>query len=1025
MLKRPLVWAAGACAALAGAAGLALADVSGRIGPSTGLTANGRQLNPVGRLTQVGNFPTGSAVSPDGRFLWVVDSGHGANDARVMSVATGQVVQTLPLPGAYGGIAFAPGGRRVYVSGTPRGDAAPAGPTKGNQGDVIHVFAVDPTSGNAVEQRPITLPASNGGTGRTNSLAPVSGTGTAFPEGLALSESGRWLVVALNQADRAAVIDTKTRRARLVATGAYPAGAAFDHRGRAYVSNEYDGTVTVIDPVRARVLKTIAGLGGSGGDRNSHPEGMTTDPIRDAIYVAVANRDLVATIDTRALTLRRTVSVGRPEGVGAAPVSVAVDSLGLTLYAADSGEDAVAAISLTRRPRPGAAVVPKRVVKVRSLKALRRYRTLSLQARAQLARAQGSGQRPAVRRAVRKLGQLRKRYLLGPAKLACSGPSRRQERAYTSAVLQALAERRASVRVHALKRAKRRLPRFAFCTAAPGYIPNLPANTLIGRLPTDAYTTSVQLTPNRQRLMWVAGKGAGAGPNTGYSSGGDAVPDTPPINAHSYVLDLLLGTVGTLPTPTDQQARASTQLADAAVHPADAESPPPGTPVVGPGGGPSAQIKHVFYIVRENRTYDQIFGSESRGDGDASLELFDDNGVPGPTGGITPNAHALARKFPLLDHFYADSEVSVDGHVITSGGYAIDYAQKALAARYSGRDRGNDIGVFPVTFPPNDFIFDQAVRQGISFRNYGEFRAGNLPFGNDGRPTFSQVTQATDGSYPGLTSIGCAGEATTCTQDSGILNGQGTLVAGISRFDIFQPEFEAQVQSGTVPTLNYLVLPNDHTNGTSPGRFTPQAMVADNDLALGQIVDLISHSPIWSSSAIFVVEDDSQDGADHVDAHRMPALVISPWANLGEVVSRRYDQYSALRTIELITGMQPLSLNDAFATPMYDSFDSSTHVSSTRYTAIVPSQSLSAQNAQSSPDARLSSKLPWQSLDLVPQATSDEILWHAVHGERSTPPAPGPNASPAEHARATTAERLIREHRNVRAYLRRTGDADG
>ena len=182
MLKRPLVWAAGACAALAGAAGLALADVSGRIGPSTGLTANGRQLNPVGRLTQVGNFPTGSAVSPDGRFLWVVDSGHGANDARVMSVATGQVVQTLPLPGAYGGIAFAPGGRRVYVSGTPRGDAAPAGPTKGNQGDVIHVFAVDPTSGNAVEQRPITLPASNGGTGRTNSLAPVSGTGTAFPE---------------------------------------------------------------------------------------------------------------------------------------------------------------------------------------------------------------------------------------------------------------------------------------------------------------------------------------------------------------------------------------------------------------------------------------------------------------------------------------------------------------------------------------------------------------------------------------------------------------------------------------------------------------------------------------------------------------------------------------------------------------------------------------------------------------------------------------------------------------------------
>jgi hypothetical protein len=229
-----------------------------------------------------------------------------------------------------------------------------------------------------------------------------------------------------------------------------------------------------------------------------------------------------------------------------------------------------------------------------------------------------------------------------------------------------------------------------------------------------------------------------------------------------------------------------------------------------------------------------------------------------------------------------------------------------------------------------------------------------------------------------------------------------------------------------VPTLNYMILPNDHTNGTTPGVYSPQAMIADNDLALGQIVDLISHSSIWSSSAIFVVEDDSQDGADHVDAHRMPAYVISPWAKRGAVVHTRYDQYSALRTIELIAGLHPLSLNDALATPMYDCFDTSADVSGTRYTAIMPTQSISEVNTSSSAMASTSAELPWRQMDLVPQALSDEILWHAVHGDASTPPAPGPDASPIEHSRTTIARDLLAHHGNVRAYLERTGgDGDG
>jgi hypothetical protein len=233
------------------------------------------------------------------------------------------------------------------------------------------------------------------------------------------------------------------------------------------------------------------------------------------------------------------------------------------------------------------------------------------------------------------------------------------------------------------------------------------------------------------------------------------------------------------------------------------------------------------------------------------------------------------------------------------------------------------------------------------------------------------------------------------------------------------------VATNSVPTLNYMILPNDHTNGTTTNDYTPQAMIADNDLALGQVVDLISHSAIWSSSAIIVVEDDSQDGADHVDAHRMPAYVISPWTKRGAVVSTRYDQYSALRTVELMVGLHPLSLNDALATPMYDCFDTTPDVAGTIYTAIAPTQSLGAVNKSSAADSSLSNKLPWDDIDLVPQALSDQILWHAVHGKSSAPPAPGPDASPVEHLRATTARALIARHGDVREYLESTGEGDG
>jgi hypothetical protein len=667
------------------------------------------------------------------------------------------------------------------------------------------------------------------------------------------------------------------------------------------VSNELDGTVSRVDLTSLRVVATIPV-----GKVEAHPEGMVLDGPGHRLYVAVANRDVVAVIDTVHDVVNYDADVGRFDlatgarhGVGTSPVALALSPDRRTLYAADAGEDAVAVV--TTVPRDG-----------------------------------------------------------------------------------------------------------------------LGAYRLVGRIPTAAYTTGVAVTPDGRQLVWLAAKGLGTGPNPLYGSHPAASQDAP---YGQYDIDMLLGRVGVLPVPTDAQARALAATVDADVHPADFTPAPTDTPVQSAGGGPSAQIKHVFYVIKENRTYDQVLGTDPRGDGDPALELFDDNGAPGPSGGVTPNAHALTRRFPLLDHVYADSEVSVDGHLITSGGYAIDFVQRGLQANYSGRGYALNAGQDPVTFPPNHFLFDQAVRQGISFANYGEMSAGVVPQGDDGRPTYASSAAGFVNGYPlffgcdnaGLIPVTATDHSVACSTDSGTLGPAGTAVA-TSRFDAFQASFERQLATGTVPALTYLTLPNDHTNGVSPNYPTPKALVADNDLGLGQLVDLISHSSIWSSSAIFVVEDDSQDGADHIDAHRMPAYVISPWARRGAVVHTRYDQYSVIRTMELMLGLHPLSLYDGLAEPMYDVFiPTGQRPDLSPYDAIVPTQSLIESNTAAAA-AGIDAVLPFDVPDLVPQRLFDAALYR---NEGKPVPAAGPDASAVEEARATGAEAEYRTHPTlVRQWLK-------
>ena len=535
--------------------------------------------------------------------------------------------------------------------------------------------------------------------------------------------------------------------------------------------------------------------------------------------------------------------------------------------------------------------------------------------------------------------------------------------------------------------------------------------TLAGRIPTAAYPTAVAVS-SAGKLAWVAGKGYGTGPNGS------------PTPAVAYIPDMLTGRVGVLDVPTAPQLTTYTTQANAAVHPANFTTAPPKTALT--ANGP---IKHVFYIVRENRTYDQVLGDDKRGDGDPSLTTFGDNSLSGPAGGITPNVHALVRRFPLLDHLYSNAEVSVDGHLWATQGIAIDTAQRRFQYEYSDRGYSDVDFILPPSFGPKVSLLDQAVRQGVSVANFGEVYAGSRS--DDGRSTFARVNAADYTRYP--MNMGCSAAPATdkkvtnpnlmnsqyCNSDSsanGLSVKFGSSKVYHSRFDFWNDWFQAQVKAGTLPRLTVIWLPNDHTGGHSVGDPTPQAMVADNDLGLGQIVQAISKSKVWKQSAIFSQEDDSQAGQDHVDGHRQVGLVISPWAKKAAVVHTRYDQDSILRSAMLLLGLEPLTMQDAFATPMYEAFMRTTDSPDTRtYTAIKPKYSPTTvfTATQSRRLDRIAKNLPYNHIDDIPQPLFDRLIWGSVFGDARRAPGPGPNSSEAEIQRNRIALKALKAGRPI------------
>jgi DNA-binding beta-propeller fold protein YncE len=375
-------------------------------------------------------------------------------------------------------------------------------------------------------------------------------------------------------------------------------------------------------------------------------------------------------------------------------------------------------------------------------------------------------------------------------------------------------------------------------------------------------------------------------------------------------------------------------------------------------------IQYVFYIIKENRTYDQVFGDQPEGNGRPDLVLFGRE--------VTPNHHDLARQFVLFDNFYVDGDVSDDGHLWSTAATSTEYENRIWPMEYSKRAPGVLDAPYdgdadhdrPIAAPQSGFLWDRLLQSGISFRNYGEWYSHEAQ-----NPSKMHVYLA-----------GLKGHSDMNFRDDiGDITDQ-------QRVDEWQREFTKFEANGELPRFSLIYLPSDHTVGTRPGYHTPTAMVADNDLALGRVVERISNSRYWPRSAIFVLEDDAQDGPDHVDAHRSVMLMISPYTRRHAVSHQHYTTVSVLKTMAQLLGIGSLTYFDDRAPSLLAEF--STKPSSDAYVAIRPSASLDEMNKPDAPGAKESSQWNFRGPDRAPEIELNRLIWKSVKGINSEPPPP-------------------------------------
>jgi YVTN family beta-propeller protein len=491
-----------------------------------------------------------------------------------------------------------------------------------------------------------------------------------------------------------------------------------------------------------------------------------------------------------------------------------------------------------------------------------------------------------------------------------------------------------------------------------------------GFIPTGWYPTALAVSTDNKRLFIGSSKGLGTRANPPAKLPISQVAAT----GFAHIGSLIGGLVSMLEIPNEarlaaytRQVYANTPYKDALIE-RPASAPRAGSnPIPSRVGDPSA-IKYVLYIIKENRTYDQVFGAfkdhkgKPRGNGDPNLTLFGED--------VTPNHHELARQFVLLDNTFCSGEVSADGHPWSTGAYVTDITSRTWPVQYGGK--GRQPLTEKVSIPPAGYIWDLCARKGISYRSYGEYVYASGPEAPPGPLE----------SMDGVTSL--KGHASKGWQAA-----RAAEKRDFEKADVFISELKEFERTDSLPRFMIMSLGENHTQGTRPGAFTPKAAVASNDVALGKIVEACTRSKYWKEMAIFVIEDDAQNGPDHVDAHRTVALVISPYARRQHLDSNFYTTVSMLRTIELILGLPPMSQYDAAAQPMYESFTAKPDPAP--YTGLPARIDLMARNPETAYGARESAALDFSDYDRLTVQDEDTLnraLWHSIKGAGVAYPVP-------------------------------------
>ncbi|USN98308.1 MAG: bifunctional YncE family protein/alkaline phosphatase family protein [Phycisphaeraceae bacterium] len=509
---------------------------------------------------------------------------------------------------------------------------------------------------------------------------------------------------------------------------------------------------------------------------------------------------------------------------------------------------------------------------------------------------------------------------------------------------------------------------------------------LLGLVPVGWYPGAVALDAGRGTIVAANIKGLPKEPK-GY---GGAQPGAKGFNSHHY-----FGSLSFFKVPRDDElAGLSERVAGNLRRPRiDAALLPPreGRPerAIPERIGEPSLIKHCVYIIKENRTYDQVLGDSGRGDSDPSLCVFGRE--------ITPNAHAITDQFVLLDNTYCCGILSADGHQWSTTAYSTDYMEKSFAGFPRSYPDGMGLDEKDaLAYSPSGFIWDSILKHGKSIRNYGEFMAPAVRWKDEsrsGRPGFSACFAAWRNGGDDVV-FGCEPSIETIRpfSPSGYV-GWNMSVPDQFRADFILNQLKGYEEKGEYPDLTIICLPQDHTSGTSRNCPTPAACVADNDLGLGRIIEGLSHSSFWPEMAIFVIEDDPQAGWDHVSGYRTVSLVASPYAKRAEIVSTRYNTTSILRTIEQILGMPPMNAFDASAEPMFECFTD--HADTTPYDARPSNVPLDQMNIaakdiddpQLRQDAIASASMNFEQVDRAPEDKLNQILWRAMRGTHEPYPA--------------------------------------